>query len=206
MENPSKTHARTALRGPGAGAPQRSTTTWSADHDGIDGLADAMDAGPDAAMPVVPVYEALKHGPAMKVTPLPDRVDQSQLGDAPVPDDQRQAEGHGRGGDEAVPRVPNASRGSYQNAPATSRMIGSAWSEEFGSRSSPRTRSSWSSVNVPRVRITYRRSTTEATETAMPSVDSASSSAASAAEGSRRSGSSSRYQPNAWVSATSLTG
>ena len=107
MENPSKTHARTALRGPGAGAPQRSTTTWSADHDGIDSLADAMDAGPDAAMPVVPVYEALKHGPAMRVTPLPDRVDQSQLGDAPVPGDLRQAEGHGRGrgGDEAVPRV-----------------------------------------------------------------------------------------------------
>ena len=47
-------------------------------------------------MPVAPVHEALKQpGPAMRVTPLPDRLDHSQLGDVPVPGDRRQAEGHG---------------------------------------------------------------------------------------------------------------
>jgi hypothetical protein len=52
-------------------------------------------------------------------------------------------------------------------------------------------------VNVRRVRMTYQRSTTEATETTTRSVAADSSRASSAADESRRSGSSSRYQISA---------
>src|SRR3712207_6431200 len=108
METHRKPSPRATLRGPRRrDGPSVQRHRVPRDRDGIDGLLNAMDAGPDAATPRLrpSMRRWSSLAPWVGVAPLPDRLDQSELGDAPVPGNQWQAEDHGRGGDEAVPRV-----------------------------------------------------------------------------------------------------
>src|SRR3712207_6585000 len=101
-----KPHARAALRRAGEGTEHQGSTTGlptgtgsmaSQSHGRRPGRRDAGSARPRGA--------DVTWRPVTRATSLPDRLDKSRLVDAPVAGDQRQAEGHGRGGDEAVPRV-----------------------------------------------------------------------------------------------------